>query len=61
VGAVDPTLIIPVHVLESEKKKATAATSDKVIKLLKYSATHPAATLHYHASGMILNIHSDAS
>jgi hypothetical protein len=60
-GAVCPTLIIPVNVLASEQTKATAATADKIIKLLKYCTTHPEATLRHHASDMILNIHSDAS
>jgi hypothetical protein len=29
--------------------------------MLDYSATHPDATIRYHASDMILHIHSDAS
>jgi hypothetical protein len=59
--AVDLTLIFPLNVLESEQTQATAATTDKVIKLLNYCAIHLEAKLHYHASYMILNIHSDAS
>jgi hypothetical protein len=58
---VDPALIMPVNVLASELTRATSATADKIIKLLNYCTTHPEATLRYHASGMILNIHSDAS
>jgi hypothetical protein len=38
---VDPTLIMPVNVLDSEQTKATAATADKIIKLLNYCTTHP--------------------
>jgi hypothetical protein len=57
---VDPLLIIPVNVLASEQTKATDVTADKIIKLLNYCTTHPEATLRYHASDMILNIHSDA-
>jgi hypothetical protein len=30
-------------------------------QLLDYLATHPAATIRYHKSDMILHIHSDAS
>jgi hypothetical protein len=56
--AVDPTLIMPINVLESEQSRATA---DKVIKLLNYCNTHPEAKIRYHASDMILYIHSDAS
>jgi hypothetical protein len=62
--AVDPTLIMPINVLASEQSKATADTADtadKVIKLLNYCNTHPETKIRYHASNMILNIHSDAS
>jgi hypothetical protein len=59
--AVDPTLIMPINVLSSEQKKATAYTAEKVIKLLNYCTTHSETKLQYHASNMILNIHSDAS
>jgi hypothetical protein len=58
---VDPTLILPINVLASEHTKATSDTSDNVIKLLNYCTTHPETILRYHASDMILNIHSDAS
>jgi hypothetical protein len=50
VHAVDPTLIMPVNVLASEKTRATTATEEKIIKLLNYCTTHPEATLRYHAS-----------
>jgi hypothetical protein len=52
---------MPVNVLVSEQAKSTAATSDKIIKLINYCTTHPEAKLHFHSSAMILNIHSDAS
>jgi hypothetical protein len=38
-------------------KKKQAATN----QLLDYLATHPDAAIRYHASNMILHIHSDAS
>jgi hypothetical protein len=38
-------------------RKTQAATN----QLLNYLATHPDATIRYHASDMILHIHSDAS
>jgi hypothetical protein len=59
--AVDPTLIMPINVLASEQSRATADTADKVIKLLNYCNTHPETKIGYHASDMILHIHSDAS
>jgi hypothetical protein len=34
---------------------------EKVIKLLNYCNTHPETKIRYHASDMILYIHSDAS
>jgi hypothetical protein len=61
VCALDPMLIMPVNVLASEQTRSTTATADKIIKLLKYCTMHPEATLRYHASDIILNIHSDAS
>jgi hypothetical protein len=57
----DPTLIMPINVLASEQSKATAVTADKVIKLINYCNTHPEIKIRYHASDMILHIHSDAS
>jgi hypothetical protein len=59
--AVDPTLIMPINVLASEQSNAIEVTADKVIKLLKYCNTHPETKNCYHASDMILHIHSDAS
>jgi hypothetical protein len=52
---------MPINVLASEKTRATAYTADKVIKLLNYCNTHPETKIRYHASDMILYIHSDAS
>jgi hypothetical protein len=52
---------MPINVLASEKSKATAVTADKIIKLLNYCNTHPEAKIRYHASNMILHIHSVAS
>jgi hypothetical protein len=52
---------MPINVLASEQSKATSDTADKVIKLLNYCNTHPETRIPYHASDMILYIHSDAS
>jgi hypothetical protein len=59
--AVDATLIMPINVLASEQSKSTAVTADRVIKLINYCKTHPETKVRYHASDMILHIHSDAS
>jgi hypothetical protein len=50
-----------INILASEQSNATEVTVDKVIKLLNYCNTHPATKICYHASEMILHIHSDAS
>jgi hypothetical protein len=61
VRAVDPTFIMPINVLASEQSKATNVIAEKVVKLLNYCNTHPETKIRYHASDMILHIHSDAS
>jgi hypothetical protein len=50
-----------INVLASEQSNATEMTAYKVIELLNYCKTHPEAKIRYHASDMILHIHSDAS
>jgi hypothetical protein len=59
--AVDPTVIIPLNDIATEQTKATEKTQAATNQMLDYLATHPDATIRYHASDMILNIHSDAS
>jgi hypothetical protein len=51
----------PNRPLAMEQTKATAKTQAATNQLLDYLATHPDATIRYHASDMILHIHSDAS
>jgi hypothetical protein len=51
---------MPINVLAYEQSKATSVTADKVIKILNYCNTHPETKIRYHASDMILHIHSDA-
>jgi hypothetical protein len=50
-----------INLLASEQSRATAVKADKVIKLLNYCKTHPETKIRYHASDVILHIHSDAS
>jgi hypothetical protein len=59
--AVDPTVLMPLNDIATEQTKATAKTQDATNQLLDYLATHPDANIRYHASDMILHIHSDAS
>jgi hypothetical protein len=58
--AVDPTVIMPLNDIATEQTKATEKTQATTNKLLDYFATHPDATIRYHASDMILHIRSDA-
>jgi hypothetical protein len=59
--AVDPTVLMSLNDITTEQTKATEKTQAATNKLLDYLATHPDATIRYHASDMILHIHSDAS
>jgi hypothetical protein len=47
--------------LPQNQKKATEKTQAATNQLLDYLVTHPDATIRYHASNMILHIHSDTS
>jgi hypothetical protein len=59
--AVDPTVLMPLNDIAMEQTKATEKTQAATNQLLDYLATHPDAAIRYHASDMILHIHSDAS
>ena len=47
--------------IAAAQSKGTTTLNKHVKQLLDYCATHPIAKLRYHASGMLLRIHSDAS
>jgi hypothetical protein len=59
--AVDPTVIMPLNDIATEQNKATEKTQAATNQFLDYLDTRPDATIRYHASDMILHIHSDAS
>jgi hypothetical protein len=59
--AVDPTILMQLNEIATEQTKSTGKTQAATNQLLYYLATHPDATIRYHASDMILHIHSDAS
>jgi hypothetical protein len=59
--AVDPTFLVPLNDIATEKTKATEKTQAAKNQLLDYLENHPVATIIYHASDMILHVHSDAS
>ena len=59
--AVDPTMLHILSNLAASQTMGTEVTTTQMVHFLNYCATHPAATLRYRASDMILHIHSDAS
>jgi hypothetical protein len=59
--AVDPTVLMPLNAIATEQTKATKKTQAATNQMLDYLATHPDDTIRYHASDIILHIHSDAS
>jgi hypothetical protein len=59
--AVDPTALMPLNDIATEQTKVTEKSQAATNQLLDYLATRPDATIRYHASDMILHIHSDAS
>jgi len=58
---VDNTLLVTLGTIASEQSKATEKTIKAITHLLNYCATHPDATVRFHASNMIFHITSDAS
>jgi hypothetical protein len=52
---------MPLNDITTEQTKVNEKTQAATNQLLDYLATHSNATIRYHASGMELRIHSDAS
>jgi hypothetical protein len=52
---------MPLNDIATEHTKATEKTQAATDQMLDYLATHPDATILYHASETVLHIHSDAS
>jgi hypothetical protein len=51
---------MPLNDIATEQTKAREMTQAATNQMVDYLATHPDATIRYHASDMALNIHSDA-
>jgi hypothetical protein len=58
--AVDSTMLPAFGSLAQAQTRETTATNEAVTQHLNYAATHPNAQVTYHASDMILHIHSNA-
>jgi hypothetical protein len=59
--AVDPTVLMLLNDIAAKQTKATEKKQSTTNQMLEYFATHPDATIRYHASDVILQIHRDAS
>jgi hypothetical protein len=59
--AVDMTVLMALSSIAVEQTKATEKTLGRCIQLLDYLASNSEAKVRYHASDMVMNIHSDAS
>jgi hypothetical protein len=57
--AVDSTMLVALGTIASAAKSAD--TAQAITQLLNYCATHPDAIVRFHASDMVLHVHSDAS
>jgi hypothetical protein len=55
------TMLMALSTIASKQAKGMVNTMVKTKQLLDYLAMHPDATVRFHASNMILNIHLDAS
>ena len=59
--AVNLRVLMALSTIASEQAKGTESTMEKTKQLLDYLATNPDATIRFHASNIILNIHPGAS
>jgi len=59
--AVDSTLLCPISAIASQLSKPTTDMMQQTFQLLEYLATQEDAVISYHASNMVLAVHSDAS
>jgi hypothetical protein len=59
--AVDSTMLVALGSLAAAQSTGIKATAKSCTQLLNYCATHPLATIRYHASDIVLHVHSDAS
>jgi hypothetical protein len=59
--AVDSTLLCPISAIALQSSKPTEDTMQQTLQLLDYLATQEDTVLSYHASIMLLAVHSNAS
>jgi hypothetical protein len=59
--AVDPTILLALLEIALQQAAPTKNTMNHVNQFLDYMWTHPDVTIRYHASDLILNVHSDTT
>ncbi len=59
--AVDSTLLCPISAIALQSSRPTEDTMQQTLQLLDYLATQEDAVLSYHASNMVLAVHSNAN
>jgi hypothetical protein len=59
--SVDMTVLMALSSIAVEQTKATEKTMERCIQLLDYLASNSKAKVRFHASDMIINIHSNTS
>jgi hypothetical protein len=59
--AVDSTLLCPISAIASQSSKPTEDTMPQILQLLDYLAMLEDSVLPYHASNLVLAVHSNAS
>ncbi len=59
--AVNMTVLMALSSIAVEQMKATEKTMGRCVQMLDYLASNLEAKVRFHASDMIMNIHSDAS
>ena len=57
----DPTMLHVLNELAAAQSTGTQQTMGAITHFLNYCSTHPDSSITYHASDMILHLHSDAS
>ena len=59
--AVDPTMLVALSAIAADRVTPPQNTVEKVDQLLDYAASQEDAVITYHASDMVLAVHSDVS
>jgi hypothetical protein len=60
-GAVDSTLLCPISAIASQSSKPTEDTMRQALQLFNYLVMQEDAVCSYHASNMVLAVHSNTS